>query len=440
MQDKILKLLGRADYAPSNIPALLRLLKLKQDQLPTLDQSLRQLEDKGLILLSKGNRYIRAQEADLVPGIISINRQGKGFLQPDQTGSKEIVIPESATGTAMNGDHVLVRLETRGTPPKKGKTPVEPAEMTGKVIRILERKRSQLVGTLKRGKSLLFVVPDDPRIPCHIFVPEPRDVGRKPQVGDKVVVEILYWESKQTNPEGEIIEVLGPPDAEGVDMLSVLKNYDLPLSFPKEVLQEAVDITSSRSLTDASAEDMAGRTDCRDHMVITIDPDDAKDFDDAICVKRISPDKIKLWVHIADVSHYVKPGGRLDTEARKRGNSTYLVDRVIPMLPEALSNELCSLKPHVDRLTKCVEFSLTNEGTVTSAKFYPAAIRSQRRFTYQEVLQLLQQPPGEDPIELMVHAAHNLAQHIRKARFRDGSLDLDFPENKIRLDENGKVL
>lgn len=440
MQDKILKMLGRADYAPSNIPALLRLLKLKQDQLPELDQTLRRLEDKGLIILSKGNRYILAQEADLVPGVISINRQGKGFLQPDAAGSTEIVIPESATGTALNGDHVLVRLEKRGLPPRKGKAPASTPEATGTVIRILERKRSQLVGTLKRGKSLLFVVPDDPRIPCHIFVPEPRDVGRKPQMGDKVVVEILYWESKQTNPEGEIIEVLGPPDAEGVDMLSVLKNYDLPLSFPKEMLQEAVDITSSRSLTDASAEDMAGRTDCRDHMVITIDPDDAKDFDDAICVKRISPDKIKLWVHIADVSHYVRPGSKLDAEARKRGNSTYLVDRVIPMLPEALSNELCSLKPHVDRLTKCVEFSLTNDGAVTSAKFYPAAIRSQRRFTYQEVLQLLQQPPSADPIEQMVHAAHNLAQHIRKARFENGSLDLDFPENKIRLDEDGKVL
>ncbi|MDB6138109.1 MAG: ribonuclease, partial [Verrucomicrobiaceae bacterium] len=206
MQDKILKMLGRADYAPSDIPALLRLLKLKHDQLPSLDQSLRQLEDKGLILLTKGNRYISAQEADLVPGVISINRQGKGFLQPDAAGSTEIVIPESSTGTALNGDHVLVRLESRG---QRGKPPAAPAETTGKVVRILERKRSQLVGTLKRGKQLLFVVPDDPRIPCHIFVPEPRDVGRRPQVGDKVVVEILYWESKQTNPEGEIIEVLG---------------------------------------------------------------------------------------------------------------------------------------------------------------------------------------------------------------------------------------
>ena len=438
MQEKILKMLGRADYAPSNIPALLRLLKLKHDQLPELDQTLRRLEDKGLILLTKGSRYILAHEADLVPGVISINRQGKGFLQPDEAGLGEIVIPESATFTALNGDRVLVRRESRGKRPRAG-AKQEP-EFTGTVVRILERKRSQLVGTLRRGNKLMYVVPDDPRIQCQIFVPEPRDVGRKARVGDKVVVEILLWESRQANPEGEVIEVLGAPDAEGVDMLSVIKNYDLPLSFPKEVLQEAIDITSSRSLTDASAADLEGRTDCRSHMVITIDPDDAKDFDDAICVKRQPDNKVKLWVHIADVSHYVKSGGVLDVEARKRGNSTYLVDRVIPMLPEALSNELCSLKPDVDRLTKCVEFLLTDEGEVLSAKFYPAVIRSQRRFTYKEVLDRLQLPPLDDPIEQMLHAAHNLAQHIRKARFKAGSLDLDFPENKIRLDEDGRVL
>ena len=147
----------------------------------------------------------------------------------------------------------------------------------------------------------------------------------------------------------------------------------------------------------------------------------------------------KLWVHIADVSHYVKPGTALDDEARKRGNSTYLVDRVIPMLPEALSNELCSLKPNVDRLTKCVEFLLSADGRVLSANFYPAVIHSQRRFTYREVLAILQRPPA-GPIEQMLHDANQLAQRIRRARFKAGSLELDFPENKIRLDEQGKIL
>ncbi len=186
-------------------------------------------------------------------------------------------------------------------------------------------------------------------------------------------------------------------------------------------------------------EDLRDRVDCREDQVITIDPDDAKDFDDAICLKRISRDQWRLWVHIADVSHYVKPGTALDVEARARGNSTYLVDRVIPMLPEALSNELCSLKPNVDRLTKCVEFLIAEDGQVQSTKFYPAVIHSKQRFSYQEVLGIVQRK-AEGPIELMLHHANDLAQIIRERRFKAGSLDLDFPETKIRLDDHGKIL
>ena len=304
---------------------------------------------------------------------------------------------------------------------------------TGAVIRILERKRTQIVGTLQRGREFLYVIPDDPRLPHDIYVPPPRDMGRPALVGDKVVVELREWQSRHTNPEGEIIEVLGSPDDEGVDMLSVLRQYNLPLHFPKSVLQEARSIG-----TVVTPDETAGREDCRRDPVITIDPDDAKDFDDAICLQRSSSEQWKLWVHIADVSHYVKPGTALDDEARRRGNSTYLVDRVIPMLPEALSNELCSLKPNIDRLTKCVEFLLSNDGQVLGTKFYPAVIHSQRRFTYKEVLAILQRKPS-DRIEQMLHDAHALAQSIRRLRFKAGSLDLDFPEMKIRLDERGRV-
>jgi ribonuclease R len=324
-----------------------------------------------------------------------------------------------------------------------------------------------MVGTLQRGRQFLYVILDDPRVPHDISVPEPRDVGRPARIGDKVVVELREWESRHTNPEGEVIEVLGSPDEEGVDMLSVLRQYDLPLHFLKPVLHEAHAIGAT-----VHAHDLAGRVDCRRHQVITIDPDDAKDFDDAICLERASSEQWRLWVHIADVSHYVKPGTALDTEARKRGNSTYLVDRVIPMLPEALSNELCSLKPNVDRLTKCVEFIVANDGRVLGTKFYSAVIHSQRRFTYKEVFAILQQPPKDrahahlerrSPHRLdaetesdladmeigapvhasivqMLHDAHELAQKIRRLRFKAGSLDLDFPESKIRLDEQGRIL
>jgi len=431
MKDQIIRLLAQKDYVPANVPELLRLLRLSPHCQQELQVALRQLEQSGAVARIKGNRYIQPREADLIPGRIRMNRAGKGFLQPDDSDLKEITIPESATGTALHEDHVLVRRDVRR---KSFRGELAEAD-TGTVVRILERKRTQMVGTLQRGRQFLFVTPDDPRIPHDILVPEPRDVGRPARIGDKVVVELREWESPHTSPEGEIVEVLGAPDEEGVDMLSVLRQYDLPLYFPKTVLAEANVIGKI-----VNPRDEAGRVDCRRHQVVTIDPDDAKDFDDAICLERVSPDQWRLWVHIADVSHYVKPGTALDIEARKRGNSTYLVDRVIPMLPEALSNELCSLKPNVDRLTKCVEFLLSNDGRVLNAKFYSAIIHSQRRFAYGGVLEILQRKPTDDPIEKMLWHAHELAQKIRRLRFKAGSLDLDFPETKIRLDEHGKIL
>jgi ribonuclease R len=421
MENQILELLGSNDYTPANVPELLLHLGWSRNRQQELQRELRRLESSGRIARVKGNRYILPQEADLIPGRIRMNRAGKGFLLPDDPAIAEIAIPESATLTALHEDHVLVR---RDRPQSRN---------TGTVIRVLERHRTNIVGTLHKRRQFLYVVPDDPRMPHDIYVPEPRDVGRPANIGDKVVVELRDWESRNSNPEGEIIEILGAPNDEGVDMLSVLRQYDLPLHFPKNVLAEARAIGST-----VAPNELHGREDCRSHSVVTIDPDDAKDFDDAICLQRISTGEWKLWVHIADVSHYVKPGTALDLEAAKRGNSTYLVDRVIPMLPEALSNELCSLKPNVDRLTKCVEFLISNDGRVLAKKFYQAVIHSKRRFTYREVLEILQRPPVTD-IERMLHDANELAQNIRRLRFKAGSLELDFPESKIRLDEKGRI-
>jgi ribonuclease R len=430
MKDTILELLGRKDYAPSNVPELLKLLRLPPGRQRALQGAVRELARAGRITRTKGNRYILSVEADLVPGRIKINRQGTGYLQADDVGLKEIMIPQNATGTAFNEDRVLVRRDVKPWRPGAA----APTRETGAVVRILERKRTQIVGTLQRSRQFLYVIPDDPRIPHDVYVPEPRDVGRPARKGDKVVVELREWESRHTNPEGEIIEVLGAPGEEGVDMLSVLRQYHLPLHFPRAVLQEARSVGA-----EVTARDRAGRTDCRKHLVVTIDPDDAKDFDDAFCLEQISHDQWRLWVHIADVSHYVKPGSALDAEGRKRGNSTYLVDRVIPMLPEALSNELCSLKPEVDRLTKCVEFQLSGDGRVLSTKFHQAVIHSRRRFTYKEAFAVLKRK-ASGPVERMLHDASTLAQRIRRLRFKNGSLALDFPETKIRLDDQGRVL
>jgi ribonuclease R len=430
MEQKILKLLQRPSYKPLDASELAAELRIPPGQRRAFELALTRLERSGQIArIKQGRRYALPIEADLIPGRIRVNRQGVGFLQADDPKLPAIRVPPHATATAMHGDHVLVRRDV--TPQfshRRG-----PAELTGRVVRVLEKARHQLVGTLQQGQRLFFVIPDDPRIPQDIYVPAPTDVGRPARVGDKVVVELREWQSRHTNPEGEIIEILGPPDAEGVDMLSVIRQYNLPLHFPKNVLQEARAV--GRTVAPA---DLVGRTDCRDQRVITIDPEDAKDFDDAICLEPAGEGRWKLWVHIADVSHYVKPGTALDEEASKRGNSTYLVDRVIPMLPEALSNELCSLKPGVDRLTKCVEFLLSERGDVLRSNFYPAVIRSQQRFNYKEALAVLERGPAND-IERMLHQCNRIAQRLRANRFSAGSLDLDFPETKILLDDKGRI-
>lgn len=431
MEEKVLELFHRRTYTPSNISELLSQLGLPRTQQHRLERSLARLERAGQIArIKQGNRYALPLEADLIPGRIRMSRQGVGTLQPDAPKLPAIRIPPDATATAMHGDHVLVREDV--TPRKFHRN--ASGEPTGRVVRVLESARKEIVGTLQRGRQLLYVIPDDPRIPQDIYVPPPRDVGRPARIGDKVVVELREWKSRNANPEGEIIEVLGPQDAEGVDMLSILRQYHLPLHFPKRVLQEANSFGH-----EVKPKELIGRVDCREQQVITIDPEDAKDFDDAICLEAVPGRRWKLWVHIADVSHYVKPGTALDEEAARRGNSTYLVDRVIPMLPEALSNELCSLNPHVERLTKCVEFLLSNEGHVLRAQFYSAVIRSQCRFNYKEAFQILQREP-RDSVERMLHEANALAQKIRRSRFKGGSLDLDFPETKILLDEEGKIL
>lgn len=427
MESRILNLLGRKDYVPASSPDLRSALRLSPDKRKQLQRTLKSLEQSGQIARIKGDRWVIPTDADLVPGRIQITRSGRGFLVPDTPGLGEIEVPASETGTALHGDHVLVR--------RKAGVRTRPEESTsGSVVRVLERSRSRFVGTLKHHRQFLSVEPDDPRFRHEIIVPPARDVGTVARAGDKVVVELTEWESRQSAPEGIITEVLGPATAEGVDMLSILRQYDLPLKFPPKVLQEAKTIG-----TVVQARDLRDRTDCRDHLVVTIDPETAKDFDDAFCLTRINDRRWKLWVHIADVSHYVKPGSALDQEARRRGNSTYLVDRVIPMLPEALSNELCSLKPKVDRLTKCVEFLLSDAGEVLRTRCYPAVIHSRHRYSYEEAMAVIAQENGDSDLERMIVDADRLAQNIRQRRYKAGSLELDFQETKINLDENGDV-
>jgi len=429
VQERVLKLLRRKDYVPADAAQLLKALRLPAKQARHMRHELEELERRGEVARIKGNRYVVPREADLVPGRIQITRKGRGFLLPDDPGLGEIAVRPADTGVAMHDDRVLVRRNVR---PRGKRSEEDPAD-TGVVVRVLERRRTRIVGTLRRGRSFLRVVPDDPRMVHDIIVPPARDVGRDARDGDKVVVELGKWDSPHASPQGTITEVLGAPTDEGVDMLGVLRQHDLALKFPRKVLQEA-----RRFGAEITRRDRKGRKDCRKAPVITIDPADAKDFDDAFSLERVDGRRWRLCVHIADVSHYVEPGSALDDEARKRGNSTYLVDRVIPMLPEALSNELCSLKPEVERLTKCVDFLISKDGKVERTRFYPAVIDSRRRYSYEEALAALHGEAG-DRLDRMLRDAGRLAQKIRKRRFKAGSLQLDFPESKIRLDERGRI-
>src|SRR5688500_15465646 len=240
LENQVVTLLGTKNYGPSNVPELLRSLELAPDRQQELQAALRELEKSGTIARIKGNRYVLPRQADLIAGRIRITRQGRGFLQPDDPTLKEILIPENATSTALHEDRVLVRRDVA----PKGLSHRDPIQNTGTVIQVLQRHRTQIVGTLQKSPRFLYVVPDDPRMPHDIAVPEPRDVGRPAHVGDKVVVELREWVSRHTNPEGEIIEVLGSPDEEGVDMLSVLRQYNMPLHFPPPALQEARSVGS----------------------------------------------------------------------------------------------------------------------------------------------------------------------------------------------------
>jgi ribonuclease R len=436
IQKQILSLLARKDYRPLNKIDIARKLGLTGAERVALRKSLRELERAGEIARIRKNRYVLPAEADLVTGKLSIHQAGYGFLAPEKPGEPDVFIAAENIGTAMHGDRVVARI-SRDEPYGRIK-----GRREGRVIRILERAHDTIVGTLQRSRNFYYVVPDDPRIVHDVYVRSNvcshGPVGRPPTghrpaatVGDKVVVRLEAWESRHVNPEGEIIEVLGPASAPGIDMLSIIRKYHLPTEFPRDVLDQAKGIPET-----IDARQIDGREDLRGKFIVTIDPDDARDFDDAIHVEKIS-NGWRLGVHIADVAAYVEPDSPLDREARRRGNSVYLPDRVIPMLPERLSNGVCSLNPGVDRLTHSVFIHFDKHGTAKSARFAHSVIRSAHRLTYKQAYATLTAPPT-DQFGERLHVAWELASLLRQKRFEHGSLDLDFPEVKVWVDKEGR--
>ncbi|HEX4696550.1 MAG TPA: ribonuclease R [Candidatus Udaeobacter sp.] len=429
IRDQILTLLARKDYRPLDKVEMARRLGLTASERVALRKTLRELERSGEIARIRKNRYVLPAEADLVAGKLSIHPAGYGFLAPETAGEPDIFIAAENIGTAMHGDRVVVRI-SRDEPYTRVK-----GRREGRVIRILERAHDTMVGTVQRSRNFYYVVPDDPRFVHDIYVrPEPEHRLERPAaVGDKVVVRLDPWESRHVSPEGEVIEVLGLASAPGVDVLSVIRKYHLPTEFPRDVLDEAERISEQ-----INARQLEGREDLRNEFIVTIDPDDARDFDDAIQVEKIKSGW-RLGVHIADVAAYVEPRSALNREARRRGNSVYLPDRVIPMLPERLSNGVCSLKPGVDRLTHSVFVHFDKNGNAKTARFARSAIRSTHRLTYKQAYAILTSPP-RDELGERLHIAWELASLLRRKRFEHGGLDLDFPEAKVWLDKDGRPI
>jgi ribonuclease R len=435
IREKILALLARKDYRPLDKIDIAHKLGLTGGGRVTLRKILRELERSGEIARIRKNRYVLPAEADLVTGTLSIHQAGYGFLITETPGEPDIFIAAENTGTAMHGDRVVARI-TRDEAYPRAKD--RRGRREGRVIRILERARDTVVGTLEHSRNFYYVVPDDPRLVHDVYVqlPARAKLPKAPGRGDKVVVRLEPWESRHVNPEGEIVEVLGPASAPGVDMLSIIRKYDLPTEFPRPVIDEANRIPEA-----IAARMLEGREDLREKFIITIDPDDARDFDDAIHVDKIDPPETgwRLGVHIADVSAYVNPDSALDREARRRGNSVYLPDRVIPMLPERLSNGVCSLNPGVDRLTHSVFIQFDKSGHARNVRFAKSVIRSAHRLTYKQAYSILQSAP-RDRLSEHLHKAWALASLLRRRRFEHGSLDLDFPEVKVHVDANGEPL
>src|SRR5881227_1848807 len=337
IREQILSLLSRKDYRPLNKVEIAGKIGVSGRARVALRKTLRDLERAGEIARIRKDRFVLPAEADLVTGKLSVHPVGYAFLTSEKPGEPDVFVAAENVGTGMHGDRVVARISLE---PPAGRIK---GRREGRVIRILERAHDTIVGTLQRSRNFYYVVPDDPRFVHDIYVSPDRDehVGTSASVGDKVVVRLDAWESRHVNPEGEIVEVLGPASAPGIDMLSIIRKYHLPTEFPRDVLDQAKGIPET-----VDARQFERREDLRGEFIVTIDPDDARDFDDAIHVEKIGSGW-RLGVHIADVAAYVEPDSPLDREARRRGNSVYLPDRVIPMLPERLSNGVCSLNPGV---------------------------------------------------------------------------------------------
>ncbi|EPR11991.1 ribonuclease R [Ruminiclostridium papyrosolvens] len=428
-KERIVAFMRDKAYKPLLFKELIMVLDVPEEDIELFTQVIDELEEEGRIFKTHGKRYGVPSRLNLVTGRIQGHERGYGFLIPDDELVEDVFIPADSLNGAMHNDRVVARVNKKSSTDRR---------MEGEIIRILKRANTTLVGTFENSMSFGFVVPDNKRISGDIFVSKSEFHGAKK--GQKVVVEILKYPEARRNAEGRVIEIIGDRNETGVDILSIIKSYNLEEDFPEDVLNQA------NSIGETVTEEMIqGRRDLRGLRMVTIDGEDAKDLDDAVSIEILENGNYRLGVHIADVTNYVTENSPLDMEALDRGTSVYLVDRVIPMLPRKLSNGICSLNPHVDRLSFTVMMDIDKNGRVYNHEIFESVINIDERMTYTNVYKILVEN-DQDLIKRYNHVTpdfykmQELALILRKKRFQRGAIDFDFDEAKVVLDEKGKPI
>ncbi|MBN1559202.1 ribonuclease R [candidate division KSB1 bacterium] len=396
-----------------------RRLKVPPGRYQGLRAVLDELVSDGELVKVKKNRFSIRKSNEIV-GELRVNSQGYGFVSQDA--GDDVFISMKNMGQALHKDKVRVRLFA--------KTSGKNAE--GQIVEVLERSRQTIVGTFRRGRKYGYIVPDDLKLQRDVIIAPGEELGARE--GQKVVCQIEQWEHRGLNPSGRVIQVLGFPEDVGVDVLSIVHQHEISTRFADSVLQQVEQIAD-----DLAQNELNRRVDLRQDTIFTIDPEDAKDFDDAVSLDQTDDGQWRLGVHIADVSHYVTQNSALDREALERGTSVYLVDRVIPMLPEQLSNDLCSLKEGAAKLTFSVFMMLSKEGKVTSYDIKESVISSKKRFNYHQVQKIID---GEldSPFVTKLREMHKLSQLLIRNRRNRGSIDFDTVEVEIPLNEKGEPI
>ena len=424
-KEMMLSLIQDPTYVPMKLKELAMLLNVPREQRDELKEVMDALVAEGKVGLSKRGKYGKPESFALV-GIFTGNTKGFGFVTIEGQ-EQDIYIPADKTGDALHGDKVQIVASAA----RAGRRP------EGAVVRVLERANETLVGYFQKNKNFGFVIPDNQKISTDIFIPQGKDMGAVN--GHKVVVRITDYGGERRNPEGEVTEIIGHVNDPGTDILSIVKAYGIPEEYPDNVMAQV-----SRVPDEVLPADMAGRKDLRGWQTVTIDGEDAKDLDDAITITR-EDYGYKLGVHIADVTNYVTEGSPLDQEALKRGTSVYLADRVIPMLPHKLSNGICSLNAGTDRLALSCIMEIDDQGRVLGHEIAETVINVDRRMTYTAVNAIVTDRDEAVMAEYadfveMFDLMKELADILREKRRQRGSIDFDFPESKIILDERGRAV